>query len=256
MARLIIFDDHVRGIELPNRQVMIGRSKKNDIPINDSILSRKHCSIVPVGDQYRLLDLKSSNGTYLNGRKVDKMELTIDDIVEIGRTVMVFLEEGIWSRGDGLARLRNPLKAQELVARIKLHNRSKKDGAEIPLMKVEQKAEKRRRRPRRTQGKTGPRGPAVDPWSFSDFDQALEDFLVHRAAFQMARRSPELRRLVSEVLKETLNSSVEGEPASGIEQLRARIRAGMKERLEQIKREGRKDGDRPPPVPKVDGGEH
>src|SRR5262245_16820752 len=136
MARLVIFDDRVRGLELPDRPVFIGRSKKNDIPIHDGLLSRKHCSIEPVGAGYRLLDLKSSNGTYLNGRAIDKVNLKVDDIIEIGRTVIVFLEEGVWSRGEGLAQLRNPLKAQELIGRIRLHHRSRGPRSKIPLVSV------------------------------------------------------------------------------------------------------------------------
>src|SRR6267142_2581862 len=137
MARLVIFDDRVRGMELPGRPVLIGRSRKNDLPINDGLLSRKHCSVVPMGTGYRLMDLKSSNGTYLNGKRIEKVDLTVDDIIEIGGTVMVFLEDGVWSRGEGLAHLRNPLKAQELIARIKLHHRSGKGHSrKIPLLPV------------------------------------------------------------------------------------------------------------------------
>src|SRR2546422_6154269 len=102
MARLVIFDDRVRGMELPGRPVLIGRSRKNDLPINDGLLSRKHCSVVPMGTGYRLMDLKSSNGTYLNGKRIEKVDLHVDDIIEIGHTVIVFLEDGVWSRGEGL----------------------------------------------------------------------------------------------------------------------------------------------------------
>src|SRR5262245_28943430 len=116
MPRIVIFDDQVRGIDLPGQPVIIGRSKKSDIPIHDGLLSRKHCAIVPSGSTFRLVDLKSANGTYLNGSRVeDRADLNTDDIIEIGQTVMVFLDTGVWNRGEGLARLRNPLKAQELI---------------------------------------------------------------------------------------------------------------------------------------------
>ena len=48
MARLVIFDDRMRGLDLPEHAVVIGRSRKVDVPISDGILSRKHCSILPV----------------------------------------------------------------------------------------------------------------------------------------------------------------------------------------------------------------
>ena len=49
--------------------------------------------------------------------------------VAIGTTVMVLLDSETWQRGDGLARLRNPIKAQELVQRIHRKNRYGRDGA-------------------------------------------------------------------------------------------------------------------------------
>ena len=118
MARLVIFDDRVRGVDLPVEPLIIGRSRKSDIPIHDQLLSRKHCAIIPSGSVYRLVDLKSSYGTDLNGARVDRVELSYDDVIEIGKTVMVFLDTEVWSRGEGLARLRNPLKAQELIQRV------------------------------------------------------------------------------------------------------------------------------------------
>jgi len=48
MARLMIFDDCVRGLDLPEHAIIVGRSKRVDVPIRDRILSRKHCSIIPM----------------------------------------------------------------------------------------------------------------------------------------------------------------------------------------------------------------
>jgi len=228
MARLVIFDDRVRGLDLPTRPVFIGRSKKNDIPINDGLLSRKHCSIVPLSDGFRLLDLKSSNGTYLNGKRIERVDLAVDDIIEIGRTVMVFLEDGVWSRGEGLAQLRNPLKAQELIGRIKLHQRSRKGDSKIPLMVVGAKpASRAARRPR----KGARRLPVTaDPAEFPDLAQVLEDFIVHRAALLLSRESSALGEIIAEVLAETLAPSKAAAAVSPSE-LRARVQAGLKARL-------------------------
>lgn len=118
MPKLVIFDEAVRGVELPDHGVIVGRSRKVDIPIDDRLLSRKHCTIVPGERFYRVIDLKSANGTYLNGQAIDKAELEFDDVLEIGSTVMVFLDTETWKRGEGLTRLRNPVKAQELVQRL------------------------------------------------------------------------------------------------------------------------------------------
>ena len=118
MARLLIFDEAVRGVDVPVHPVVIGRSRKTDIPIHDALLSRKHCSIVPLEGGYRLLDLRSANGTFVNGVKVDKAELSYDDVIEIGNTVVVFVDTQNPAGGCELARLRNPEKARELIERV------------------------------------------------------------------------------------------------------------------------------------------
>ena len=202
MARLVIFDDRVRGVELPRRAVFIGRSKKNDIPINDELLSRKHCSIVPLERGYRLLDLKSSNGTFLNGRRADKVDLAVDDVIELGNTVMVFLEDGMWSRGEGLAKVRNPLKAQELIGRLRRHHRSRRPGLKIPHVTLP--AAPGAEDPDRPRArKASARAPASVNWGGPDeFLRAVEDFLTHKAVALLSRSHPTLRRLEARVLRE------------------------------------------------------
>ncbi len=240
MARLVIFDDSVRGLELPNRPVLIGRSKKNDVPINDSLLSRKHCSVVPVGSRYRLFDLRSSNGTYLNGKRIERVDLDVDDIIEIGHTVMVFLEDGVWNRGEGLAQLRNPLKAQELIGRIKLHHRSRKGAARIPVVAIgappsRGAAERTGRKAKRS----GRRSPAGISGNLADLVEELESFITQRAILILSRDSARLRRLINEVLREALAAPgatpgevpAPGAASGGTGALRRRIRASLMARL-------------------------
>jgi len=233
MARLVIFDDKVRGVQLPERQVMIGRSKKTDIPINDGLLSRKHCSIVPAAGGFRLLDLKSSNGTYLNGERIEKVDLSIDDIIEIGHTVIVYLDEGVWSRGEGLASLRNPLKAQELIGRIKHHHRSTDKAEKIPIVAVGPPSKPRKKLERRKVRGTPQPAVHVNPVSFQDLAEALEEFIGNRAALLITRESPELGKIVTEVLDEVLGpaaAATRGEPG----ELRAQIRASVRARLRNL----------------------
>jgi hypothetical protein len=249
MARLVIFDDRVRGFELPSHPILIGRSKKNDLPIHDGLLSRKHCSIVPGSGGYRLLDLKSSNGTYLNGKRIEKVDLSVDDIIEIGGTVMVFMEDGVWNRGEGLAQLRNPLKAQELIGRIKLRHGqagrpsqpvgSRSDGGSSTTGSGSRSA----RRPRR-----GSRRSTVeDPGAFPDLEEALESFITHRAVLLLIRSSPELRRVVVEVLREALPSRRGSGAAASPAELRARVRAGVRARLSRREKGTRPGGGRGEP---------
>ena len=67
---------------------------------------------------FSIVDLKSQNGTFVNGERIDKADLEYDDVIEIGETVMVILDTDSWNRGEGLTRLRNPVKAQEQIQKI------------------------------------------------------------------------------------------------------------------------------------------
>src|ERR1035438_4131627 len=48
-------------------EVSIGRERTNSIPVEDRVLSRRHCTIVEENGQFNVRDLKSSNGTFVNG---------------------------------------------------------------------------------------------------------------------------------------------------------------------------------------------
>ena len=68
-------------------------------------------------------------GTFVNGEQIDKADLDYDDVIEIGETVMVILDTDSWNRGEGLTRLRNPVKAQELIQKI--------NGNSVPVSGLE-----------------------------------------------------------------------------------------------------------------------
>lgn len=116
---LAVFDDHLRSLPLAEGTILVGRSKHNQLPLRDDLLSRKHCSITLSGDELTLVDLNSSNGTYVNGEQVDTRILQRDDIIELGKTVLVVFDGRCWERGEGLLNLRNPVKAQKLVQRLR-----------------------------------------------------------------------------------------------------------------------------------------
>lgn len=71
--------------------INIGRSSHNDVVIsNDEKVSRTHCQIIQddMGN-FRLMDLNSSNGTYINGvRRAGEVILNRSDIVRIGNTTL------------------------------------------------------------------------------------------------------------------------------------------------------------------------
>lgn len=115
---LAIFDDHLRSFPLTDGTLVVGRSKRNHLRLHDHLLSRKHCSLTLHNGRLTLVDLNSSNGTFVNGERVATRELAVDDLIELGKTIMVVFDGSSWRRGEGLLNLRNPMKAQELVHRL------------------------------------------------------------------------------------------------------------------------------------------
>jgi hypothetical protein len=75
----------------PLRQAMtIGRSFDCDLPVRDTLLSRKHCRLEPHGNQWVLIDLKSRNGTRVGENAISRQVLEDGDVVHIGQTRMCF----------------------------------------------------------------------------------------------------------------------------------------------------------------------
>jgi pSer/pThr/pTyr-binding forkhead associated (FHA) protein len=196
MARLMIFDDCVRGLDLPEHAIIVGRSKRVDVPIRDRILSRKHCSIIPMESGFSLVDLKSQNGTFVNGSRIEKAELEYDDVIEIGETVIVILDTDSWDRGEGLTRLRNPVKAQDLIQRINKKN--------VPVSGVAAA--------RNGESVGSPTSPAGG---------LLEELVMMRLAEALARKDPLQEEIVGKVVEKMLS---EGWADEGRDSTRTRVK--------------------------------
>ncbi len=89
---LRVLDGADRGRTYPNLDppVTIGREEGNTIQLNDERVSRYHAKIQMDHDQVVLTDLESTNGTRVNGEDVQLRNLRFGDVVQVGRTVMVF----------------------------------------------------------------------------------------------------------------------------------------------------------------------
>ncbi len=70
--------------------IQIGRSPANDIVLKDGKVSRQHAQIQLMGDKYVILDMESSNGTFVGGKKVTEKILQPKDEIRIGKAVLVF----------------------------------------------------------------------------------------------------------------------------------------------------------------------
>jgi Nif-specific regulatory protein len=76
-----------------DKNVSIGRESSNDLWIADPALSRKHCMLIGLDGQFTIRDLKSRNGTLVNGMPVEEQLLRHGDQISIGDSVLVFLLE-------------------------------------------------------------------------------------------------------------------------------------------------------------------
>lgn len=71
-------------------QIYIGRSPTNEIVLQEAKVSRKHAGILKKDEGYLLMDNKSSNGTFVNGRKIAEHMLQPGDMIQIGSYELEF----------------------------------------------------------------------------------------------------------------------------------------------------------------------
>jgi pSer/pThr/pTyr-binding forkhead associated (FHA) protein len=92
VARLTVVDGPSRDAiyDLYQRDVIIGRGMNNDIVINDPYITNQHARLTVRNGMYLLVDLASTNGTYINGQRIDRRKLNHQDIIELGRTKIRF----------------------------------------------------------------------------------------------------------------------------------------------------------------------
>ncbi len=79
--------------ELTETRVVLGRSKDCDIPVPDPNVSRRHAEVRQDGSEYTLVDLESTNGIEIDGRRVKQLKLEDGTRFTIGSTEIVFSQE-------------------------------------------------------------------------------------------------------------------------------------------------------------------
>jgi hypothetical protein len=75
---------------ITSSSAVIGRSRECDLRVSDGNASRRHAQVVREGDAYFVVDLGSTNGTELNGRRITREALSDGDRITIGATDLVF----------------------------------------------------------------------------------------------------------------------------------------------------------------------
>jgi pSer/pThr/pTyr-binding forkhead associated (FHA) protein len=102
MGKLVLHlaDGTARDIKLDRDRVTIGRSPDNDVCLPHPAVSGEHAVVVTILADSFLEDLRSTNGTRVNGKRVAKHFLRDRDEIDIGRQILVYLVDDA-ARLDG-----------------------------------------------------------------------------------------------------------------------------------------------------------
>lgn len=92
MACLFVIQGRDQGkrFELEASVVGVGRDGSNPIRLHDVEVSRRHAQVVRAEGSFRLVDLGSSNGTFVNEQRIDQHILASGDRVQVGRSLLIF----------------------------------------------------------------------------------------------------------------------------------------------------------------------
>jgi hypothetical protein len=90
-----------RRLRIGERPVQVGRGTDNDLVLVDPAASLRHCRLEPSGDGLLLRDLGSSNGSFVNGVRVDRALLGSGAKIRIGRTELHVVARDAQGRVDG-----------------------------------------------------------------------------------------------------------------------------------------------------------
>lgn len=91
VAQLLRISGEGAGAAVPvNGSARIGRSSANEIVVKDELVTRTHAVISWQGRDFVLVDMGSTNGTLLNGRRVDRAPLAHGDSITVGSVVFRF----------------------------------------------------------------------------------------------------------------------------------------------------------------------
>lgn len=87
-------DGKQQPVPLRAGKILIGRQEDCQLRIPSAQVSRHHCEVVTGGSGVRIRDLGSSNGTYVNGQKVEEAELEAGDVLALGSMLFVVRIDG------------------------------------------------------------------------------------------------------------------------------------------------------------------
>jgi len=119
MAYLVIKElGAERTVPVTDGEFSVGRSRQNEIKLLTEQSSRKHCKLVKTDKGYKVVDTQSSNGTFVNGLKIDEKPLVDGDVIGIGQATLTFRD------GEPQGAPPPPQVPENFTAPIPLHDRN------------------------------------------------------------------------------------------------------------------------------------
>jgi general secretion pathway protein A len=79
--------------ELRPGRLVIGRTSDNDLQIDSKFISRHHCQIVTQADSCLIEDLNSTNGIFVQSKRVRRHNLNDGDVVQVGQHEIMYIDE-------------------------------------------------------------------------------------------------------------------------------------------------------------------
>ncbi len=122
----------IKEIPFDKPSFSVGRKADNDIVIDNPAISSHHCKISLMGDTYFVEDLGSTNGTFVNEKKVMKCGLHDQDVVGLAKHALVFVDEREKAAAAGTddsdkTMVLNPQKQEALAKAASAANAAAKD---------------------------------------------------------------------------------------------------------------------------------
>jgi pSer/pThr/pTyr-binding forkhead associated (FHA) protein len=100
LAAYLILDGEVVYEVAPNSVLSIGRLDSNDIVLDDYKVSREHAVLKFSGNEFMLVDLASTHGTYVNGERIDRVAVPFDAKIQIVSHELIITREMPLATGD------------------------------------------------------------------------------------------------------------------------------------------------------------
>jgi diguanylate cyclase (GGDEF)-like protein len=80
-----------KKVDLPDGDLIIGRGETAEVRVNEENVSRQHAKIFKQGEEVIIEDLKSTNGTFVNTKKIMSHPLKDGDLILVGNTILKFV---------------------------------------------------------------------------------------------------------------------------------------------------------------------